>query len=166
MRWLYGASFAPAGLAFAWLIWVPALNGIHGLMLHAMNALGKTRLIAAIFFANLLLNVALNLALVPRYGYVASAALSALCEVVVMLGVLWVLRREGMDLGLGRMLWPSVPAAALMAFALLALPEPLGWQTPFWVFLGALIYALALATLGFFGAEERGHLMRLLGRAG
>jgi O-antigen/teichoic acid export membrane protein len=165
MRWIYGDAFSPAGYAFAWLIWVPALGGVHVILLYAINALGKTKLIALIFFVNLILNVILNLLLVPRFGFLASAALSALCEGLVLLAALWILKRHKLSLDLKRLFWPVVPSTALMALGIWLLPVPQGWETPLWVVLGALFYVAALALFGFFGPEERGHLGRLFGKA-
>jgi O-antigen/teichoic acid export membrane protein len=164
MAWVFGAEFGEAGRAFRWLAWVPALIGMHGAMLHAMNALGKTKLIALVFLANLVLNVGLNIALIPRYGYEASAAISTLNEAVVLAAVSLILAKSGFELGLRRWLWPALPAAIGMGLLIALLPAPQGWQVPLWIGLGALAYALLLWALGFMGQDERMHLRRLLGR--
>ena len=74
---LFGPDFAgDCPVPWAFCLWVPALSGILGCLLHGLNAVGKTLGIAKIFGANLVLNVALNLWLIPHYGIVASAGVS------------------------------------------------------------------------------------------
>jgi O-antigen/teichoic acid export membrane protein len=161
MAWLYGAEFAEAGRAFRWLAWVPALIGIHGALLHAMNALGKTKLIAWIFLVNLGINVGLNILFIPRFGFEAAAALSTLCEGVILLGSCAVLARSGVALRPRRWLWPALPAALGMGLALALLPSPRGLMLPAAVLGGGALYAALLALLGFFGPDERAQWRRL-----
>jgi O-antigen/teichoic acid export membrane protein len=167
---LLGADYMPAAAqAFVFLAWVPALIGLHSNLLHGLNAVGLTRRLAQIFAFNLLVNVGLNLWLVPRYGIVASAAVSVLCE-AVNLGAAWALAR-GAELGpsLRRAFWPALPAALGMGALLLWLRVPLqaslgAAAALALVPLGALAYGLLLLAFGFAGPEERALWSRLRSR--
>jgi O-antigen/teichoic acid export membrane protein len=162
VAWLFGGSFTPAGPALAWLVWVPALIGIHGCLLHGLNAVGATLRLAQIFGLNLLLNIGLNLWLIPHYGITASAAVSVLCEGVNLLAA-WILaRRLGLAPSLKGAFWPALPAALLMGVLLSRLPA---WPAPALVAAGMAGYGAALLALGFLGADERAQLRRVMGKA-
>lgn len=166
-RWLYGAPFAPSAYALGCMVWVPALIGIHGGLSNALNAAGQTLVLARFLVLNLVLNVALNLWLIPRWGFLASAAISVLGE-ALRLGMAWVLcRRAGLAPAAGRSLWPALPAALLMGAGLaVATPRLLclgRWQVPSLVVVGMLGYALLLLGLGFIGPDERALWARLRG---
>jgi O-antigen/teichoic acid export membrane protein len=167
----FGPDFTGSAPALAWLVWVPALIGIHGCLLHGLNAVGRTLRLAQVFGANLILNIGLNLWLIPLYGIVASAGISALCE-TVNLGAAWALaRRAGLAPSLKAAFWPALPAALGMGLFLAWVQPLLGprlasaWTlAPTLVLLGALCYGALLLLLGFLGADERAQLQRLLKR--
>jgi len=167
MLLLFGREFGGAGPAFAWLVWVAALSGAHCGMLHALNALHRARWVAVMFGFNAVFSLAINLVFIPRYGIMAVAMAAALCEVVVMVASLFLLKgRCGIPVGLKRWLWPSVPASLLMAVVLRFLPAPSGMAVLADVAIGAAAYLGFLIVLGFFGYEERVHLRRFAGRLG
>lgn len=170
MAALFGPAFLPGAAALAWLAWVPALIGIHGSLLHALNAAGRTLRLGQVFAFNVLVNVGLNLLLIPRYGIAGAAAASVACE-VVNLGAAWILAgRAGLAPALGVVLWPALPAALGMGLGLhLALAAwahsvSLAWTLGL-VAAGASAYAVLLAVLGFVGEEERAVWRRLRGAA-
>jgi O-antigen/teichoic acid export membrane protein len=116
------------------------------------------------------LNMGLNLWLIPRYGILASAALSVLGE-LVNLAVVWLwCRRRGLQPSLRALLWPALPAALGMGLLLALLgPAAVAGMGPLLAALtlvlsGAALYAGLLAVLGFIGDDERALLARLLGR--
>ena len=169
MRGLYGPAFARSAAAFAWLAWVPALIGIHGVLLQSLNASGRTFKLGLLFVADLLINALVDLWAIPHYQEVGAAAASVLGEVVNLLVAAWILKRAGLLDGLGRALWPALPAALGMGALLWTLRLPCGawgaWaQLAALVPLGALTYAVLLLSLGYVGADERALWARLRGR--
>ncbi len=167
MLLLFGAEFAGAGPAFAWLVWVPALTGMHCAIFHVLNALHRTGWVAGVFGFNAAFALAANLVLVPRYGFMAVPVIAVACEVVVLAAwLLLVARGCRIPLGLGRWLFPSLPASLLMAGALALMPEPRGWMTAVRIAGGGALYLVFLAVLGFFGPEERRHIGRIAARFG
>lgn len=170
VRALYGPAFDGAAPALALLVWVAALSGPLGTLLQAAHGLGRTGQLAKLYFFSFVVNVALNLWLIPRFGIQASALLSVLGE-LINLAVVWAwCRRAGLGLAWRAMLWPSLPAALIMGLllALVGRPAVAGLNAPLaaavLVASGAALYAGALALLGFIGPDERRLLGRLLGR--
>jgi O-antigen/teichoic acid export membrane protein len=167
---LYGEGFAAGAAALAWLVWVPALIGIHSSLLHALNASGRTLKLAQVFAFNLGLNVSLNLLFIPRFGIAGAAAVSVLCQSVNLVAA-WVLaRRASLAPVWKAAFWPALPAALGMGLALWSLAGtlpawPLGLRLPALIAAGALIYAALLGLLGFVGPDERAIWHRLRVRA-
>ena len=171
-RFAFGPEYAGTAPALAFLVWVPALIGIHGCLLHGLNAVGKTLRMAQIFAVNLALNVGLNLWLIPLYGIVASAAISALCEAVNLMAAWALARRAGLAPSLRAAFWPALPAALGMGLILAGLEPSFRsiagselWLAPALVLLGATCYTALLWLLGFLGDDERAQLLRLLKRS-
>ncbi len=164
MPWLFGADFAPAGAAFAWLVWVPALMGVNAGLLLALSAVGALGAMNLIFVVALGLNLSLNRIFIPSQGVVACAWIWVLCEVLILAVCLALLAlRHRVALSARAMLWPSLPAALGMGILLHFLPMAEGWHCVPRVLEGALVYAGLLWVLGFFGPEEKEHLGRALG---
>ena len=85
-----------------------------------------------------MLNVALNVALVPRYGIEAAAWIALGCELVLLRGSGWLVRRHLGYLPSFAALARALPAAAAMAAAVWPLREqPLWLSVP----VGAVVYA-------------------------
>lgn len=167
---LYGEGFAAGAEALAWLVWVPALIGIHSSLLHALNASGRTLKLAQVFAFNLGLNVTLNLLFIPRFGVAGAGAVAVLCQ-SVNLAAAWLLtQRAGLAPSWRAVFLPALPAALAMGLAVAYLARilpawPLGLRLPALIAAGMLVYAALLGLLGFVGQDERAIWHRLRGRA-
>ena len=170
IHWLYGDAFAPATLALAMLVWVPALAGIHGGLLSTIAATGGIKTMVRFTGLNLLLNVALNVALIPRWGIEASAAISVLGELARLAFAASLCRQRGLAPSWKRALWPALPAALGMGAALLWLGPAFGglraeWRLAAQLGAGMLAYGALMLALGCVGEDERGLWQRLRRRA-
>jgi len=123
---------------------------LSGLLGYALIAADRQRSLLGLSAAALVVNVALNLALVPAYGPDAAAAVAVACEALLLAGGWWLVRRH---LGLTprlRLLWRALVAAAAMAALLLWLRDlTLAVLVP----AGAAAYAAVLAAVG--GLDRR-----------
>ncbi len=158
VRVLFGSEFAPSAPALPVLmgafvlICFGYLAGNMVIVLELQNAFVRYALLA------LVINVGLNLALVPAYGFMAAAWATLVTEVVVLLltGRL-VLRALDMRPSIGRL--PRIAAAstamALMVWALREAGLPIAGL----VVAAVLSYTLALLALR---AVERREVMALL----
>jgi O-antigen/teichoic acid export membrane protein len=115
----------------------------------ALLAAGEQRLMMRLSIAGAVLNVGLNLALIPRFGIEGAAWATVATEAFILLSTAWAVRRRtGLLFDGARLLRPAA-CAALSALALLALlprlDGPPGWRVG--AGLAAGLAALACAGL-------------------
>jgi O-antigen/teichoic acid export membrane protein len=132
------------------LLFAGALASVSGLLGYALIAGGRQTSALLLAIVALVLNLALNFALVPSLGVDAAAAVALASELVMVVGGLWLVRRE-LDLrprfGIA---WRVVVAAAVMAGLLALIPtDSLLVLLP----LGIAIYAGVLYAVG--GIDRR-----------
>jgi O-antigen/teichoic acid export membrane protein len=145
-----GDGFGEAVDPLRVLLFAGALASVSGLLGYALIAGGRQASALRLAIVALVLNLALNLALVPPLGVDAAAAVALGSEVVMVAGGLWLVRRE-LDLRPRfRIAWRVLVAAGAMAAALAAVPaESLLVLLP----LGIAIYAVVLSVIG--GVDRR-----------
>jgi O-antigen/teichoic acid export membrane protein len=165
----WGPAFLPhSAIALQILAWFLPLSFFNGLTQYVLIALGLQARITRAFALAAAFNVAANLLLIPRFSYVAAAAITIASEVVLLAPFMLALRGR-LDLAqvAGAALRP-VPAAA---FAALLLWTPAfvlgGWDVPAPARLLAATaaYPLILWTTGAFSVAERAVLCSLLRRS-
>ena len=149
-RVVAGEDFADAATPLRLLLCASVPAWISGLLGYALIAAGRQRSVLLLSVAALVLNLALNLALVPSYGPDAAAAVALGSEAFLVTGG-WVLVRR--QLGIAprvALLWRALPAAALMAAVVWWQRDlPLAILVPG----GAVIYLAVLAGVG--GVDRR-----------
>jgi O-antigen/teichoic acid export membrane protein len=117
---------------------------VSGLLGYTLIAADERRSILLLSVTALVVNLALNLALVPSYGADAAAAVALGCEALMLAGGWLLVRRLELTPRL-RVLWRSLVAAGAMVVLLVWLrDESLALLLP----AGALAYAAVLAVLG------------------
>jgi O-antigen/teichoic acid export membrane protein len=150
VRLVAGDDFAAAATPLRLLLCAAGAAWISGLLGYALIAADHRREVLQLSLAALVVNVALNLALVPRWGADAAAAVALGSEALILAGG-WLLVRRRLALAPRmRLLWRALAAAAAMA-ALLAWLRDLTLVVL--VPLGAVAYGAALAALG--GIDRR-----------
>ena len=150
------AEFAGAGDALA-ILSIAAPCIFFGTVLSAVLVSGHQQgRLLAVSFVGLLVNVALNVALIPPWSYRGAAVATAVTEVSVVVGLVLAIRRH---LGVH---WPwsrvlrAARASLVLAVALLAS----WWLPPFaQVTVGALAYLVALLPTGALRWDDLGGLM-------
>lgn len=139
-----GSAFAGAADPLRILLFAAALMFVNGLLGYALIARDRQRDTLWLNVTALTVNLALTVALVPRYGVVAAAATAVVSEVVILGGALWLVRRHleivprgGMVLRAGAaaaamtgVLWAAdaAPLVVLLALAAVTYPAAL-WVT-------------------------------------
>lgn len=105
MRVIGGAKvngFSAAAPALSIMIWALPLDLVLSIMGSALIALYRQWMIMIAFASALVFNVTLNILLIPRFSYNASAALTMLSELLNLVILVVALRRAGVALELGR----------------------------------------------------------------
>lgn len=133
---LLGSEYLPqTATALAILVWFLPLSYLNGTLQYVVIASDRQWRLTPVFLVATLINVGLNLALVPIWGFVAAAATTIGSEVVLLAGLGWILRRDRL---LARVLEPGarpVVAAGVAAVAAVLLRD-LSW-------IGAALAAMA-----------------------
>jgi O-antigen/teichoic acid export membrane protein len=146
---LGGPEFEPAtravpGIALGWLGWAAAM-----VLASEFGVVRRTRVIAVVVGVSALLNVVLNVALIPPFGFVGAAWAAAITFLLAPFGY-WIWeRRSGLaPYRYGRL--ALIGAVALCATAGPALMGDVGG-----IAAKAAVCVMALALLGWIGAFDR-----------
>jgi O-antigen/teichoic acid export membrane protein len=89
---LFGTRYAPAATPLALLLIGAGVSFADTVFLYTLAMLQRDRLFLAIVLAGFLTNLLLNLALIPRFGISAAAAVTLLTYTVMLVSVVWVQR--------------------------------------------------------------------------
>jgi O-antigen/teichoic acid export membrane protein len=156
MRLLYGAPYADAAPGLAVLIWSTVFMSLNMMQTSAFVALGRQRALFGVTIVNLLINVALIVTLIPRFGLLGACAATVVTEAANTLIQSALLAR---DLPMSRMLVPVLRYGGLAVLAL-GLALALGRSVPASAALGGALAAYALALLALEVRSVGGGLMR------
>lgn len=127
---------------------------VTGAFTGALNSIDRQHLFTWAAGASLVANVALNLAVVPAFGYLGAAWVTDATE-VVLLAVAWtMLRRELAAVPLLRLSWRVILAGLVMGATLYWFRHVGGWITLGAILLGLTVYVIALAVLRPFDSRE------------
>ncbi len=157
---LGGSEYLPQGaLALAILVWSIPFGWVNSVTNYVLIALGQQRGLTRAFAVALIFNVVLNLALLPRFGFAAAAAVTIASEIFEGLCFYIYLRRS-----MGPVAWLSVlgrlwvSAAGMVALVLLLWPV----QPLLALAAGLAAYAAAVVALRTFTPDERALLWGIL----
>jgi O-antigen/teichoic acid export membrane protein len=103
---LYGASFGPSVLALQILIWAAAIMYVKIVSGNALVAANLQRVYMGLIFSMIVINVTLNLLLIPTYGYVGASFATVVTEAFGLAAGLVILGRHGYNFGLWRVSLP------------------------------------------------------------
>ncbi len=117
----YGQEFAASIIALKLLAWAEALIFVHYLMGFLLNSIDKQHLFTAVTAAYTAANVALNLVLIPKYGYVGAAAVAVITQIVAVLSLYHFCAKNGYGLNIFKLIYKPGIAAAAMAVMLAGL---------------------------------------------
>lgn len=130
-----------------------ALLFVNNAFIYTLTAMNRQLDFTRLSLFALIVNIALNLTLIPLYGYLGAAVASTLTEVALFVGGWWLLRRQQMRLPLITSVGRVIAGAALMGLAIYPLRS---WPLPLVVLVGAVIYVVVLVLLRALNAEEWG----------
>ncbi|HEY8691323.1 MAG TPA: oligosaccharide flippase family protein, partial [Chloroflexota bacterium] len=93
-RGFFGDKFAGSAVALRILMLYLPFSYVNGLTQYVLIALDKQKTIVRFFAVTAVFNVIANLALIPRFGYVAASAVTVGSEVVLLAPLWWLTTRE------------------------------------------------------------------------
>jgi O-antigen/teichoic acid export membrane protein len=156
-----GRAFLPdAAIALAILIWYLPLSFANGLTQYVLIAAGRQRFLTAAFLAAFIFNVAANLVLIPRFGFVGAALITVASELVLLIPFRWAAERAAPGASLVREARRPIVATLLMAPVVWWLRDALHPLVA--VAAGSLVYPISLWAVGGIDADEWSAIRRLL----
>ncbi len=158
---LGGDKYLPdSAIALSILIWFLPLSYVNGVAQYVLISLNRQRTITVAFALAAIFNVVANFWGIPRYSYIAASAITILTEVVLLVPVWVIVRRELGRLPVFELAWRPALATAVMGIPLVGL-RPVGYGVP-GLLLGLVLYGGLLLLLRTFTPEERELFRRLL----
>lgn len=157
---LGGAEFLPFGAqALIVLAWSMPFGWINSVTNYVLIAAGQQRALTRAFAVAVVFNIAVNLAVIPSYGFVGAAAVTIASEIFEGLAFYYYVRRHVGRLPWLRLLWRPWLGAGVMALTMWGL-----WSLNLFIGLvaGLAVYGIAIIGLGAFNAEERATLASIL----
>jgi len=142
---VFGPDYADGTRAFQLLLVSIGLLSLHGTTHNVFLALDRTKQEAGIFAGGAVLNIVLNLVLIPRYGLVGAAISTVAAEMVIVLASTRALFMLGVRPQLKGLVRPLLASVAMIALLL-----PLSGRVPVLLLVagGAALYAVILAMTG------------------
>ncbi|TMC09631.1 MAG: flippase [Chloroflexi bacterium] len=148
-------QFGPATPALAILGGGIFLMFITNAFIAALNAMDRQVLFTWAALVSLLVNVSLNLALVPVYGYLGAAWATDVTELALLVTGWVLVRRVLGSVPILRLSWRIVAAAVLMGAVLFTLFRGAhGWLVVVAILVGMLVYGAGLLLFRAVDADE------------
>jgi O-antigen/teichoic acid export membrane protein len=156
IRIVAGESFADSALPLRILMVGAALYFLASLFLFALIALDRQQRVLLISLVALVVNLALNLALIPSFSYTAAAVIATGTQLVIVVGAIYLVWRFTGFLPSLRVTVRAALAGTAVLVALAFVP------TPFAVSLiaGTILYALMLLAFRIDRELDLGQLLR------
>lgn len=147
---LYKADYLPSVPALAIVMWVVPLMYVSEFLGYVIVINGHEKLVARSVLVSTSANIALNLVLVPLFGFIAAAVMTVLTEAVLVAQYLWLLREQLRTMDWQQLARPFF-ATAVMAVAVIALRGIPLWSN---VAIAVLVYGGMLLALRVVGGDE------------
>ena len=128
-----------------------ALLFVNNAFIYTLTAINRQLDFTRLALATLVVNVILNLALIPPFGYLGAAAVSTITEAALFAGGWWLLRRHLVPLPIVGSIARVLASAAVMGIAVFLIRT---WPLPVVVVLGAAVYLAALVATRSLSLEE------------
>jgi O-antigen/teichoic acid export membrane protein len=149
-----GPEYLPhAATALRLLIWFFPFSCMNQVTQYVLISINQQHFLTRAFVIGVTFNLISNLILIPRYGYQASAVITVLSELVLLISFYRCVRQNLVAVPWVHLFWR--PAVATAAVALLAAALGARHRLALVFPLGTLVYLLLLVALGTFGPEDR-----------
>jgi O-antigen/teichoic acid export membrane protein len=128
-----------------------ALLFVNNAFIYTLTAINRQLDFTRLALFTLVVNVILNLLLIPPYGYLGAAAASTITEVALFGGGWWLLRRHLASLSIVGIITPVLASAAIMGIVVYLIRS---WPLPVVIVVGAAVYVAALLVTRALNPEE------------
>lgn len=157
---LAGPAYLPQSMiALQLLIWYMPFGFINSVTQYVLIAIQQQSFLTKAFVLGATFNILTNVLLIPRYGYVAAAAVTALSEVVLFIPFYYCVRKNLTTVPWLDVFWRPSAAVAVMALVMWLLRGKTALLT---IPVAALVYLVMLVILGTFRQPDVLLVMQLL----
>ena len=154
-------TYLPAVTAFAVLGWVLPVWFITFLQGNILTIVERQKAVAVVGLANMILNIGLNLIIIPRYGFTGAAVTTLVTEIVGLVQMFWLLRGNISLPGTAAVTLKVAAPAAVMGLLVWALRDRLN---VFAVIAAAVaVYVPAIVAIGIIPLGEIKEMLRRKG---
>jgi O-antigen/teichoic acid export membrane protein len=145
IQFLFGANYERSVPALQLLSWSAVLVTLRGNFRQGLNAAGKQKLDLACASSAVLLNVVLNLILIPYYSIYGAAAATVASEILWFGLSSYFFSRHVMPLNLASILWRGILAASAMSVSFI-ITVHVFWMAQ--AVIAGIVYIAVLAITG------------------
>jgi O-antigen/teichoic acid export membrane protein len=157
---LAGPDYLPqSAIALQLLVWYMPVGFINSVTHYILIAIDQQRFLTRAFVIGAAFNVISNLVLIPRYGFAAAAAITALSEVALFVPFQYSVRKNLTTLPWLDLFWRPTAAAVVMGVVLWVLR---GTSILLTVPIAALVYLASLAVIGTFRQPDVALVLELM----
>lgn len=158
---VYGSGYAPAAEALRLLSLSVVFLFVRRHVQVVLDNVDLRSVSAKVVAVGLAINLVLNFALIPRFGYMGAAGSTVVTEAYLMGAMLWILHRAGYPAAYLRQLRAPVPAIGLSVLSMWMLAG-----TPFAAgIVGGIVYVGLLTLFGGWDDKDRLLFRSILARA-
>ena len=150
---LYGEEFAHSIIALQILIWVASILFIYSIVGYTLASINKQLVDTRITAVSALLNVGLNLLLIPTYSYVGAGVASIVSQVFVFTCEFGYLQKNGYKIEISKIVLKPLCAGAVMGLLIYCL-EMISINLFIIIISAIVIYAMCLYLLKAFDEKE------------
>jgi len=158
---LYGQEYAHAVLALQILIWTIVPLCINYMMGAMMIAIHKEKKGIIVLFLNVVVNVVLNLILIPRYSLYGAALATILTELFYFGGYYYIMSKNFYRINLIKVLAKPIIASAFMGFVISIFRN---WNVLLLVFIGIVTYFLTMLLIKSFNEDDKIMIKKLISK--
>ncbi len=151
ISFIYGGKFAEATPALQILIWAEAIIFISALVGYLLNAINKQLTFTFVTGGAAILNIGINLMLIPRYSYLGAAIATVITELAVLILLYYFASKAGYKINMSKTFLKPVIASAIMAAAIIFF-----YDMSLFILIGAgaAVYFMVLFLIKGIGNEE------------
>ena len=120
---LYGEQFSGAGTALQILIWAEVAIFLYAITGHLLNAINRQLLFTLTAGSAAILNVAINLLLIPKFGYIGATVATVITSSFTLVLLFYLAGKNGYSFNVLKISIKPVIAVAVMTLVLLALQD-------------------------------------------
>lgn len=159
IRLIFGPAFGPSAPALQWMIWAVVFSFLTVPNARLMLVANRQKQAGWITGLSMVINLVLNIGLIPRYGIVGAAAARTLASAIffltIYLYVQWYLLQDS--------IWPLVVKPILATILMTVVVWQLDKIHLVWLIcVGSFVYLLAIWLLQVIPVEDRHYFHQLL----